>query len=99
MVDDSSEAIGAGYEKHRIRREASRFHVAVREGRRLERIARRWDVDAPRIVHRGEVDEKALFQVRRGIRDARWTLIERCSKTLIPVLSLLVALAALLQKS
>ena len=50
------------------------------------------------MIERGEADEAAIAKVRRAVRDARWTFIERCAKTLVPVLSLLVALAALLTR-
>ena len=45
MIDDSSEKIGAIYDKHALRRAQSRFLVAARERPRLERLAERWDVD------------------------------------------------------
>ncbi len=95
-ADERGEAIGPVYLKHEARRTHARFFVATRERRRLERLARRWDVDAPKMIDRGEANESAIAQVRRGIRDARWIFVERCAKTLIPVLSLLVALVALL---
>ena len=75
---------------------AAGFHVATTERRRLERLAKRWDVDAPKMIDRGEANEVAIAQLRRGIREVRWTLLERCAKVLIPILSLLVALVALL---
>ena len=50
------------------------------------------------MIAHGEVDEAAITQVRRAVRDARWAFLERCAKTLIPILSLLVALAALLRR-
>jgi hypothetical protein len=95
-ADERCEEIGPVYLKHEARRTQARFLVATRERRRLERLARRWDVDAPKMIDRGEANEAAIAQVRRGIREARWIFIERCAKTLIPVLSLLVALMALL---
>ena len=95
---DSSENVAAVYEKHATRRLAARFLVATRERRRLERLARRWDVDAPTMIERGTANETAIVQVRRAIREARWTFLERCTKVLIPILSLLVALAAVLRK-
>jgi hypothetical protein len=98
MIDDSSEALGPIYEKHAQRRVASRFLVAAKERPGLERLAHRWDVDCPVLVRRGDADEEGIKKVRRAIRDARWTFLERCAKTLIPVLSLLVALTALLLK-
>lgn len=97
-VEDRAELVRAIYDKHGARRLASRFLVATRERRRLERLAARWDVDAPRMIYQGEADEAAITQVRRAIRDARWTFLERCAKTLIPILSLLVALAALFSR-
>jgi len=96
MTDDSSETLQAIYAKHTTRRTMARFHVATTERRRLERLAKRWDVDAPKMIDRGEANEVAIAQVRRGIREARWTFFERCAKVLIPILSLLVALVALL---
>ena len=96
MEDDSSETIRAMYAKHETRRVMARFHVATRERPRLQRLARRWDVDAPTMVERCQVNETAMAQVRRSIREARWTFVERCAKLLVPTLSLLVALAALL---
>jgi hypothetical protein len=96
---DSSENVRAVYEKHAMRRVMARFHVAAKERPRLERLARRWDVDAPPMIVRGEAQEGAITQVRRAIREARWAFIERCAKLLIPVLSLLVALAALLRSA
>jgi hypothetical protein len=96
--DGRSETLTPIYEKHATRRVASRFLVAARERPRLERLAKRWDVDARRMIHRGEADEAAIAQVRRAVRDARWTFFERCARTLIPILSLLVALAALVSK-
>jgi hypothetical protein len=96
MEDDSPETIQRITERHRIRRTMARFHVATRERRVLERLARRWDVDAPPIVIKGEVDEKALAQVRRSVREARWTFYKRGAELLVPILSLLVALAALM---
>lgn len=50
------------------------------------------------MIERGQAVEAAIAQVRRAVRDVRWMFIERCAKTLIPVLSLLVALAALLAR-
>jgi hypothetical protein len=96
LHDDSPGTIRPIYEKHQRRRIAARFHVASRERFRLERLAKRWDVDAPAMISRGEVNEAAIAQVRRTVREARWNFVDRCSKTLVPVLSLLVALAALL---
>jgi hypothetical protein len=93
--DDRPEVIGPIYAKHEARRVAARFLVATRERPRLERLSRRWDVDSPKMIVLGEAREEAIIQVRRAIKDARWTFFERCAKVLIPVLSLLVALAAL----
>jgi hypothetical protein len=47
------------------------------------------------MIARGEADEAAIAQVRRAVREARWTFVERCAKLLIliPILGLLVALA------
>jgi hypothetical protein len=98
MKDDSAEALEAVRLKHEQRRIASRFNVSTRERRRLERLARRWDVDCPRMIDRGEANEDAIAKVRRAVRDASWTFFERSAKTLIPILSLLVALAALLTR-
>jgi hypothetical protein len=55
-------------------------------------------LDCPPMIKCGQADEAAIAKVRRDVRDARWTFIERCAKTLVPVLSLLVALAALLTR-
>jgi protein-tyrosine-phosphatase len=98
LDEDTSENVRAVYANHAIRRIQARFLVATRERPRLERLARRWDVDAPRMIDHGEAKEDVITQVRRGIREARWTFIERCAKTVIPILSLLVALVALLRK-
>lgn len=95
---DSSENVAAVYEKHATRRLAARFLVATRERRRLEGLARWWSVEAPTMIERGNANETAIAQVRRSIREARWTFLERCTKVLIPTLSLLIALAALLRK-
>jgi len=81
---DSSGNCKAVWDKHAKRRVAARFLVAMRERRRLERLARRWDVDATAMITRGEADEVAIAAVRRGVREARWVFVERCSKTLIP---------------
>jgi hypothetical protein len=97
-VDDGAKAWTEIHTRHEQRRIASRFLVATRERRRLERLAGRWDVDCPPMIERGQADEAAITKVRRAVRDARWTFIERCAKTLVPVLSLLVALAALLTR-
>lgn len=70
-----------------------RFHVHKVEARRL---ARRWDVETPALIVKGEADVKAIAHVRRAVREARWVFAERCAKILIPVLSLLVAMLALL---
>lgn len=59
MVEDTSEVMRAIQEKHAIRRQMARFHVASRERVILERLARRWDVDAPRMIDRGNVNERA----------------------------------------
>lgn len=96
--DNSKEALAPIYEKHAERRLASRFTVVSKERFRLERLARRWDVDCPKLIHKGEADEAALTQVRRCVNAARWTFYERIAKTLIPVLSLLIALIALLTR-
>ena len=74
MIDDSSEKIGAIYDKHALRRVQSRFLVAARERPRLERLAERWDVDCPKLIDRGEANEQGFANVRRAIHDARWTL-------------------------
>jgi hypothetical protein len=95
---DSSEPCRAVSDKHNARRVAARFLVAMRERPRLERLARRWDVDAAPMVVEGEAREEIIIQVRRAIREARWTFIERCAKLVIPILSLIVALVALLSK-
>jgi hypothetical protein len=95
-LDDDPDTLRAIYAKHATRRTAARFLVATTERRRLERLAMRWDVEAPKMIERGQANEAAIAQVRRAIREARWTFIERCGKLLIPILSLLVALAALL---
>jgi hypothetical protein len=50
------------------------------------------------MIDRGEANEDAIAKVRRAVRDASWTFFERSAKTLIPILSLLVALAALLTR-
>ena len=50
------------------------------------------------MIAQGEADDAAIARVRRAVRDARWTFLERCAKTLIPILSLLVALAALMKR-
>ncbi len=97
MVEDTSEVMRAIQEKHAIRRQMARFHVASRERVILERLARRWDVDAPRMIDRGNVNEQAIAQVRRAVREARWTWRMRCAQLLVPALSLLVALAAVLK--
>jgi len=96
LNDDRAETLGPIYEKHAARRKAARFLVATRERRVLERLASRWDLDASRMIVRGEADEAAIAQVRRAVREARWTLAERLAKVLIPVLSLTVAMLALL---
>src|ERR1035437_7024873 len=98
MIDDSSEKIGAIYEKHALRRAQSRFLVATRERPRLERLAERWDVDCPTLIDRGEANEQGIASVRRAIHSARWTFAERVARTLVPLLSLLVALVALLKR-
>jgi hypothetical protein len=87
LYDDSSETLKAIYEKHAAQRLAARLMVAITERHRLERLARRWGIDAPKKLDRGDANETAIAQVRRGIREARWTFFERCAKTLIPVLS------------
>lgn len=93
--DDGPGQASVVYERHTARRVTARFFVATVERRRLERLARRWDVDAKRMIARGEADEAAIAQARRAVREARWTFVEQCAKLLIPILSLLVALAAL----
>lgn len=98
MIDDSPEKIGAIYEKHALRRAQSHFLVFARERPRLERLAERWDVDCPRLIDRGEANEQGFAGVRRAIHSARWTFAERIARTLIPLLSLLVALVALLKR-
>jgi uncharacterized protein YjiS (DUF1127 family) len=95
---DSSDNVAAVCEKHATRRMAARFLVAIKEGPRLERLGRRWDIEVPIMIDRGNANETAIAQVRRAIREARWTFVERCAKILIPILSLLVALVALLRK-
>jgi len=77
MIEDSSEKIGAIYEKHALRRTQSRFLVAARQRPRLERLAERWDVDCPKLIDRGEANEQGFASVRRAIQNARWTLAER----------------------
>lgn len=96
--DRERDTVRLVYDRHRERRATARYFVACAESRRLQRLARRWDVDAPRMVDKGDVNDVAMTQVRRGIREARWTFAERCAKVLIPVLSLLVALVALLSR-
>jgi hypothetical protein len=81
-----------------LRRIKSRFLVATKERPRLERLAERWDVDCPKLIDQGEANEQGITNVRRGIHNARWTFTERIARTLIPVLSLLVALVALLTR-
>jgi len=98
MIDDSSEKIGAIYEKHALRRVQSGFLAAATERPQLERRARRWDVDCPTLIDRGEAIEQGFGSVRRAIHNARWTFTERIARTLIPLLSLLVALVALLKR-
>ncbi|HTT66054.1 MAG TPA: hypothetical protein VMG35_29590 [Bryobacteraceae bacterium] len=98
MIDDSPAKIGAIYEKHALRRLQSRFLVATKERPRLERLAERWDVDCPKLIDHGEANEQGITSVRRAIHNARWTFAERIARTLIPVLSLLVALVALLTR-
>src|SRR6266508_488403 len=95
---DSPENTSTVYAKHATRRETARFLVATRDAARLRRLAARWDVNAPRMIERGEVNEPAIAEVRRAIREARWTFVDRCARLSIPVLSLLVALLALLRK-
>jgi hypothetical protein len=96
LDDYGPDQVRAVYEKHAMRRVTARFFVARRESSRLERLARRWDVEASRMISRGEADEAAIARVRRAVREARWIFVERSARLLIPVLSLLVALAALL---
>jgi len=96
--EDSPAKIGAIYEKHALRRVQSRFLVATKERPRLERLAEHWDVDCPKLIDRGEANEQGITSVRRAIHNARWTFAERAARTLIPVLSLLVALVALLTR-
>ena len=98
MVDDSSEKMGTIYEKHALRRVQSRFLAAATERPQFERLARRWDVDCPKLIDRGEANEQGFASVRRAIHNAGWTFAERIARTLIPVLSLLVALVALLKR-
>ena len=98
MVDDSPAKTGAIYEKHALRRVQSRLLVATKERPRLERLAERWDVDCPKLIDQGEDNEQGITSVRRAIHNARWTFVERIARTLIPVLSLLVALVALLKR-
>jgi hypothetical protein len=93
---DSTEEVRAVYRRHAERRLTARFFVATLERRRLERLARGWDIDAPPMIARGEADEAAIAQVRRAVREARWNFAERCVKVLIPIVSVVVALAALL---
>jgi hypothetical protein len=95
---DCSENCRAVYDKHQTRRIAARFFVAARERPRLARLAKRWDVDAPPMIVRGEAKEEIISQVRRAIREARWTFVERCAHVVIPILSLIIALVALLLK-
>jgi hypothetical protein len=40
------------------------------------------------MIVRAQAQECAIEQVRRAIRDARWAFIQRCTATVIPVLSL-----------
>ena len=89
MHDDSCETLKPIWDKHAVRRVAARFLVVAAERPRLERLAKRWDVDAPTMIVSGEVNKTAITQVRRAIREARWAFIERCAKVLIPILSLL----------
>jgi len=98
MIDDSPAKIGAIYEKHALRRVQSRFLVATKERPRLECLAERWDVDCSKLIDQGEANEQSITNVRRAIHNARWTFAERIARTLIPVLSLLVALVALLMR-
>lgn len=97
-IDDSEAKIGAIYEKHALRRVQSCFLVATRERPRLERLAEHWDIECPTLIDRGEANEQGIANVRRAIHNARWTFAERIARTLIPVLSLLVALVALLTR-
>ena len=98
MIDDTPAKIGVNYEKHALRRGQSRFLVATKERPRLERLAERWDVDCPKLIDQGEANEQGIMSVRRAIHNARWTFAEHIARTLIPVLSLLVALVALLTR-
>jgi hypothetical protein len=75
--DDSCETLKPIWDKHAVPRLAARFLVAAAERPRLERLAKRWDVDAPTMILRGEANEAAITQVRRAIREAGWTFIER----------------------
>lgn len=97
-IEDSSEEEAAIYEKHALRRTQSRFLVATTERPRLQRLAERWDVDCPKLIDRGVANEEGIANVRRAIRNARWTFAERIARTLIPVLSLIIALVALLKR-
>jgi hypothetical protein len=94
--DDRADTLNPIYDNHATRRVAARFLVATAERPRLERLAKRWHVDAPKMIVRGEANEAAITHIRRAIREARWIFMERCAKILIPILSLLVAAAALL---
>jgi hypothetical protein len=96
MIDDDT--VGPVYEKHALRRVQSRFLVATKQRRRLERLAGRWNVDCPKLIDHGEANEEGFTTVRRAIQNARWTLAERIARTFIPLLSLLVALVALLKR-
>lgn len=97
-TDDAQEARALVYARQEERRVASRFHVATREAAVFRRQAARWDVDAPKMIWRGVANEEEIARVRREVREARWLFVDRCAKLLIPVLSLLVALAALLRR-
>jgi hypothetical protein len=61
-------------------------------------IAEHWDVDCPKLIDQGEANEQGIMSVRRAIHNAGWTFAERIARTLIAVLSLLVALVALLTR-
>ncbi|HWB16885.1 MAG TPA: hypothetical protein VG538_10805 [Vicinamibacterales bacterium] len=98
LDDDNPQTVRQVYDRHSSRRRTARFFVATREARRLKRLGQRWDVPIPVMVHRGEANEEAIGQLRRGIRDARWTFGERMTRTVIPILSLAVALVALLMR-
>jgi hypothetical protein len=98
MIDDTPAKIGAIYEKRALRQVQSRFPRGDQGAPRLERLAERWDVDCPKLIDRSEANEQGIMSVRRAIHNARWTFAERIARTLVPVLSLLVALVAILTR-